>query len=125
MSNFGDLIAEGVTTIRAEAGVTITYSRGVDSVAITATPGKQIFRLDDSDGGSVRVASRDYHFDADDLILDSAQTVPHKGDEIRQDINGTTYVFRVFRPDGGDDVYRYMDGDRNLIRVHTVERGTE
>jgi hypothetical protein len=101
------------------AGVPVTYRRGADSAAFTATPGQSTFRVDDTYAANVRIRSRDFLFQASALLLAGVQSVPQRGDTVEETVGDKLHVHEVLRPDGGEQVWRYSDAGRTRIRVHT------
>lgn len=120
---FEDAIAAAVATI-TDAGVSITYHRGSESVALSAAVGRTIFELVDESGMVTRVESRDYLVAADDLILGGAQVIPQRGDLIYETVGQEVRVHELLSP-GGEPAWRYSDRYRTMLRIHTKYVRTE
>jgi len=116
MSRFDDLITKGLERIRSVAGKTVTYMRGANSVTLTAVVGQSPHEQLDNTGMPVTAQSRDYLFEASDLVLASVEVLPQQGDQITD--NGSTYAVRSV---GSEAAWHYSDRARTTIRVHTVE----
>lgn len=95
------------------SGIPITYTSGANSVAITALIGRT--RDEETvDGYAIDSDARDYLFCMTDLVLNGAQAIPQRGDQIRAD--GVTWQVL---PIDGSAVWRPMDPRGYAIRVHT------
>jgi hypothetical protein len=70
------------------------------------------------DGVITHAQERDYLIAADDLVLGGAATLPERGDQIDETIDGATVTFEVL-PLAGEAHWRYSDPFRTLLRVHT------
>lgn len=125
MSSFSNAITSALAAIDAAAGISITYDRRGSTVSLTAVPGKSVHVSRDRRDMQIRTATRDYLFNAANLIINSEVVTPKPGDEIKEVVGGKTFVYRVSQPDGNDDCYRYSDHNRSRIRVHTVHIDTE
>ena len=51
-------------------------------------------------------------------MLDGAQTLPERGDEILEKRNGVTYVYEVMEL-GAEQHYRFCDPAGKTLRIHT------
>ena len=115
-----DLIKEGVDWFRdklkANAGQSITYTRGPNSATLTATIGETEYEKEDAHGVIIRFESRDFLIDAADLILDSVTVNPQDGDKITY--GGETY--EALSLDGGRP-YEPTDPYETQWRVHTKQ----
>lgn len=115
-----DLIKDGVdwfrSKLKAKAGVTITYTRGPNSVSVTATVGRTEYEREEASGVVLRFESRDFIVEADDLILNSVTVKPQDGDKIVY--NGETY--EVLSLDGARP-YEPTDNYETQWRIHTKQ----
>ena len=102
----------------------IVYERDVNSVEVSATIGKTIFRLDSGYGRIERIEARDYLVTAAELILNAAVVTPHPGDRIREADDSLVYVYEVMAP-ANEPVYRFSDAYRKTLRIHTKLISTE
>lgn len=100
-------------------GVTVTYTRGAESVTLTAWVGNTLFARTLDEPGASRVwGERDYLIPVADLILGGVLTKPAKGDRITEVIDGVTLVLELQTPTG-EPAWRYSDADRQRVRIHT------
>lgn len=104
-------------------GVTVTYSRGLKAITITAwSIGQHIERRTDDPGASVVVSDRDYAFAVADLIIDGQQVGPAKDDRIEETIDGQRYVFEVSVAPGSPPAEHADEVTRQMWLVHTKRR---
>ena len=101
----------------------VTYRRGASQAIVSATVGKTIFRIE-GDGILERIESRDYLILTADLVLDDQQTLPERGDRIRETEGSKTFVYEVMAP-GKEPHWRYSDPYRKTLRIHTKHVDTE
>lgn len=120
MSAFSDTIAAGFAAVRGIAGVGITYARGADTVAVTATPGRSELETITGDGTTLLVRSHDWTVAASALVIDGTAITPKRDDKVRRVIDSITHVYAVTTPP-----YSPADHDGTHIRVHTKFVGTE
>lgn len=109
MSIFSDAIQSHLDTLLAAAGVEITYSRGDNSVTITAVPGQQPFEAIDQNGVVVESIAQTFVFKQSDLVLGGSAATPQRNDLITRTVNGQTAQYRVL-VDYGSPHYRDTDG---------------
>jgi hypothetical protein len=101
--------------MKANAGESVVYTRGNDSVTLTAVVGTTPFRQTDGAGRSTLAFSEaDFLILAVDLRLAGMTVKPARGDKITW--NGGTY--EVNAP-GGEPCYRNSDQFGIRLRVHT------
>lgn len=110
----------------ASDGVSYTFTRGNDSVTVTAVEGRTPFRQSDTGGRSTLIWSeRDILVRAAVLILDGATVLPQPGDqwEKASDSDGVYQVHSI----GGEPCYRWSDqyGIRLRIHLKRVREATE
>jgi len=113
---------EGMRT--AHASRPVVYVRGTDSVEVSATVGKTVFRLDKGYGVIERVEARDYLILAADIVLGGAAALPKAGDRIREVEGNKAFVYEVMAP-GNESCWRYSDPYRRTLRIHTKHVATE
>ncbi len=115
-----DLIKDGVDWFRAKlkenAGQSIAYTRGPNSVTLTATIGETDYEKEDAHGVIIRFESRDFIIDASDLLLNGSVVTPQDGDTITY--GGETY--EVLSLDGGRP-YEPTDPYETQWRIHTKQ----
>jgi hypothetical protein len=98
-----DLLAAGLSwltgQLHSHASQPVIYQRGVSQVGLCATFGRTLLKLDDGFGG-VRMewTDRDFLIPAANLKFGSTDTLPQRGDLIRETKNGTTHIFEVMAP---------------------------
>jgi hypothetical protein len=103
----------------------VVYRRGAQEVAVQATIGRTLLKLDDGYGG-VRMewTDRDFLIHAADLVLGANTVLPERGDKVRESVGATTFVYEVMAP-GKEPAWRWSDGFRKLLRIHTKQVGVE
>ena len=102
----------------------VLYGRGASSVEVPATIGRTVFEVDDGYGVLERTESRDYLILAGDLVVDGQQTLPERGDRIRETQDTQIFVYEVMAP-GKEPAWRYSDPYRKTLRIHTKQVDTE
>jgi hypothetical protein len=103
----------------------VVYRRGADEVAVQATIGRTLLKLDDGYGG-VRMewTDRDFLIQAADLVLGAGAVLPERGDKVRETVGSKTFVYEVMAP-GKEPPWRWSDVYRKLLRIHTKQVGVE
>ena len=96
----------------------VTYARGEHSVEVQAAVGRTEFEVDNGTGILEKVESRDFMIRASDLVLDGSAVLPERGDRVREESDGVTYVYEVMAP-GREPCWRYSDPYRRALRIHT------
>ena len=107
--------------LKASAAVTVTYSDGVNSVEISATPGNTPYDVMDRNGVLTQKEARDFIVTAADLVLNSQTVLPQSGHTITETVGSATHTYVVLRIPGANE-YRYVDQTRQLLRIHTELR---
>lgn len=105
----------------AHMGSRVEYARGASSAPVAgASHGRTTAQVDDGRGGTVAVEVDDWILPAAALVLDGLPTFPQRGDRIT-DADGFVYEVQAL---GSEDCWRWCDGARVDIRVHTklIER---
>ena len=110
-------LAAGLAAIKTAAGVSVTYRRGAQSVALTAVRGETATSVEGAEGQRARVFTRDYLIDAEDLDFGDGAVEPAIGDVITD--AGVTY--EVTPLTGTELPWRWHDPPRTRYRVHCVE----
>jgi hypothetical protein len=105
--------------LQEHAARSVVYHRGAQNVAVLATIGRTLLRLDDGDGG-VRMAwtDRDFLIPAANLVLNGITVTPETGDRITETVGLNTSTFEVMAY-GGEPPWRYSDPFGKLLRIHT------
>lgn len=108
--------------LHTHAAREVTYTRGANSVTLTAVIGRTPFRIQSSGPGGGRSqiiwTERDYLITAADLILGSTLTTPQKGDQIA-DSDGTFELVSI----NGEPCYRNSDPYGIQLRCHAKRIG--
>lgn len=102
----------------------VTYLRGADSVALSATVGRTVFDQQDQFGVIQRTETRDYLVRAVDLAFGGEQTEPKVGDRIREP-SGTAALLYEVMSIGNEPPFRFSDPERATLRIHTRFIGLE
>jgi hypothetical protein len=118
-----DLLERGAAwladQLRTHVSTAVSYQRDDEQVAIQATVGRTLLKLDDGEGGVVlQWTDRDFLISAADLVLGGFQTVPQRGDRIREARGAVTHVYEVMAP-GDEPPWRYSDPYGKILRIHT------
>jgi len=120
-----DLLSSGgawlAGVLRTHASQSITYRRGTDSVSIDATKGKTQWEAVSVHGILVEeTESCDWLFAPSELILGSQAVEPIRGDRIVETLStGVVNTYEVMGFGPNERHFRYSDGRRTLLRVHT------
>jgi hypothetical protein len=111
--------------LKEHASRQVIYRRGGQQVAVQATIGRTLLKLDDGYGG-VRMewTDRDFLIHAADLVLGGSPTLPERGDLIRETQGAKTFIYEVMAP-GKEPAWRWSDVFRKVLRIHTKQVGTE
>jgi hypothetical protein len=111
--------------LKAHASRPVVYRRGAAEVAVQATIGRTLLKLDDGYGG-VRMewTDRDFLIPAADLVLGAVVVLPERGDVIRETVGAATFVYEVMAP-GKEPAWRWSDVYRKVLRIHTKQVGEE
>jgi hypothetical protein len=123
-----DLLQQGLAWLeeqrRQHLSRMVTYRRGSSSAEVLATVGATRFEADDGYGIVVEQEMRDYLIASDDLVLDGQKTLPERGDEIVEVMDGVVHVYEVMDL-GPQKHYRFSDPDGRTLRIHTKLVATE
>ena len=111
--------------LKEHASREVVYERGAEQVAVQATLGRTLLKLDDGYGG-VRMewTDRDFLVQAADLVLAGNAVLPQRGDKVRDTVGSQVFVFEVLAP-GKDPPWRWSDPFRKTLRIHTKQIATE
>jgi hypothetical protein len=102
----------------------VTYVREGESITVRATVGRTVFRIARDYGIFERTESRDYLVTADELVLRGNAVLPARGDTIREADGDSVHIYEVMAP-GGEPCWRWSDGYRRALRIHTKLVGME
>ena len=103
---------------------TVTYSRGAESVELSATLGSTIYEVMDESGATVQARATDVLISGDALVFGGQVTMPEPGDRIRVTRGEQVLVFEVMDL-GGTGHYRPCDPHGRVLRVHAKHMDTE
>lgn len=118
-----DMLGGGTAEPTGDAEA-IVYTRGAESLSISAVAGRSQFTISQP-GGAARVqwSDADWIFAASLLVLGGQPTIPIKGDTITATRGGVDEVYEVSTPTGEPEFY-YSDAPANTqFRVHTKRVG--
>lgn len=126
-----DLIQQGAEwlsgKLKAHASRTVEYRRAGTSASVAATVGGVKLQGKTEAGTKIEAAERDYVFAVADLVAAGIAMPPARDDRVADtegEPAGVTALYEV-RPVGQDPPYRFCDGSRTMVRVHTKRVGTE
>lgn len=124
----GDLLDRGAAFLESQRHQHMTrsvfYRRGTDEKEVQATIGKTEFEQADDAGLIHRVESRDFLVRTEDLDLGAGPILPRAGDQVREVVGLSVFVYEVNAP-GGQPPFRYSDPYRRVLRIHTKHIATE
>ncbi len=124
----GDLLDRGSAFLEDQRhrhmSRTVVYQRGPDAKEVRATVGKSEFEQADEAGLIHRTESRDFLVRTVDLDLGAGPILPRAGDQVRETVGTSVFVYEVNAP-GGQPPFRYSDPSRRTLRIHTKHTGTE
>ncbi len=124
----GDLLEQGAAFLddqrHRHMSRTVVYRRGADEKEVQATIGRTEFEQADEAGLIHRVESRDFLVRTADLDLGAGPILPRAGDQVRETVGTSVFVYEVNAP-GGQPPWRFSDPYRQVMRVHTKFVGTE
>ena len=105
--------------LQEHASRSVVYHRGADNIAVQATIGRTLLKLDDGYGGvRMQWTDRDFLIPAADLVLNGSTVTPERGDRITETVGLNTSVFEVMAY-GGEPPWRHSDPFGRLLRIHT------
>jgi len=107
----------------SHASHSVTYHRDAANVTLNATVGTSTFEIATTNGIEP-YETRDFLVRTADLILSGSPVTPARGDRIKEVLNGDTVIYEVMSP-GTEPPWRYSDGDRLTMRIHTKQVDTE
>ena len=111
--------------LKTHASNTVVYVRGANQVSVTAIIGRTLMKLEDGYGGvHMQWTDRDFLVPPSELVLAGTETLPERGDTIRETYQGKVYIYEVNAP-GSEPPWRWSDPHRRLLRIHTKQIGIE
>jgi len=119
-----DLLEQAVDWLDAQRVAhlsrTVTYSRGEQSVELSATLGNTRYEVADEAGATVQAKATDFIVSADELVLAGVQVTPQVGDRVRVPAGGKVQVFEVLDLAGAGH-YRSADPQGRMLRIHAKQ----
>jgi hypothetical protein len=111
--------------MKAARGLSLTYTRGVDSVTLTAWPGNTgvsfLTKLQAEPSAGSQTSNADFMVVAAELILNSTAITPRIGDTIAATINSAVVYYVVLPTNQGEPAWRWSDEQTRLIyRIHAT-----
>jgi hypothetical protein len=95
-------------------GRQITYTRGGESITVTARVGRTAFAQNEEGKARILIGDRDYLIEVANLTFGE----PRIGDRITEAIDGTAHVFEIMDLPTGEPPWRYSDPDHTTWRIH-------
>jgi len=105
-------------------GVQVTYSRGEDSVTLTAIVDMLDYEDEDGSGHYLRRRIRDFIIPVVDLVLNGSAVLPVRGDTIAETIGDYVYTYTVLDLPG-EPHFVYDDQDNARLLIHTEQTARE
>ena len=96
---------------------TVTYSRGAESVELSATLGSTSYEVTDDAGATVRAKATDFIVSPDALVVGGVKVTPQLGDRIEMTAGERVLVFEVLALPGGEH-FRPADPLAKALRIH-------
>jgi hypothetical protein len=117
-------VLAGMQAALAAAGRPVTIRRGASASVARACAGAIRGQALTEDGRVIEFESRDYLMPAASYAFDAVAVEPQRGDRVEEPIGLVTQVYEVAPPGPGDNCFRYMDPQRQWLRVHTKHVST-
>lgn len=118
-----DMLQRGLARLTqilsSRASQTVTYIRGGYAVAVSATFGQKLLKLDNGLGSTfAEWTDMDFLIPTADLVIEGQAITPERGDII--EIRFPTKVERYeIAPYGNEAAWRYSDPHQSIVRIHT------
>lgn len=118
-----DLLQQGqewlANQLKQHASRAVIYQRGAEQVAVQATIGRTLLKLDDGYGGTyLEWTDRDFLIQAEDLVFNSLRIIPTAGDRVLEANGVVTSIYEVMVY-GNEPAWRASDPFGKLLRIHT------
>jgi len=111
--------------LKTHASRQVVYQRGAKQLAVQATIGRTLLKLDDGYGGiRMEWTDRDFLIQAADLVLGATMITPERGDLIKDTVGAIVSTYEVAAY-GGEPPWRQSDPFGVLFRIHTKLIGSE
>jgi hypothetical protein len=99
-----EALVDLLDNLKIEAGETVTYRRGAHSVSVTAVAGRKERNAVLDDGLAMATDELEFKLEPGDLVLNSVQVLPERGDEIVRTVGTKTHTY-VVRAESGLPCY--------------------
>lgn len=96
----------------------ITYTRGAETITITASVGRTVFASQQDGKARVEFGEIDLVIDSADLVLGGVKSEPARGDRVGITLDGTAMTLELMIPQTREPAWRYSDPERKRIRLH-------
>jgi hypothetical protein len=124
-----DVMANGMAwladQLQAHASQPVVYQRGSEQVALCATFGSTLLKLDDGAGGiRMERTDRDFLIPAASLVLSGSPARPKEGDKVVYVKGGLLHTYQVL-PYANEPQWRWSDPFHIQMRIHTKRISSE
>jgi len=106
------------------ASRSVTYTRGAETVELSATLGQTTYEVADEFGTTVEAKATDFLITGAELVLAGQKAKPQPGDRIRVTVGDEVHVFEVMSL-GAAGHWRPSDPYGHTLRIHTKLVDTE
>lgn len=119
MGTFSDRARDAlVRRQKAAWGVSVTITRGAESITVTAVPGETTYTSSAVGGPRVEISTRDYLVAVGDYVFGGVATTPRISDRFAETVNGAVLVTECETPENGEQAWRYSSQWRAMYRTH-------
>lgn len=115
MQRAAELLSASLAANCSEAVVAI---RGTEHCDLSAAFGQTQFQVDDASGGLLLWESHDFIVPSSTYEFGGEVCAPQRGDIIEKSLGEQTLRYEVLGP-GKEQVFRYCDPHRTLLRIHS------
>jgi len=117
-----DMMENGMAWLRdqlqAYVSQPIIYQRGNHKIAICATFGHKLLKLDDGFGGTrIQWTDRDFLIPTASLVFSGNRVLPQRGDLITVNRGGVSLTYEV-APIAGEPPWQWSDPFHKMLRIH-------
>lgn len=103
---------------KAAWGVSVTITRGAESITVTAIPGENVYGSKADGGPRVEVSTRVYLVAIADYVFGGQATTPAAGDRFAETINGAVLLTECQTPQIDEKEWRFGSQWRAWYRIH-------
>ncbi len=111
-------------SLKAVAGESVVLSRGASTGNVVVVPAETGYEQEAEEGQTVRMKQRDFligRADFEGVIGENEK--PRRGDSFVQTVAGMSRTYEAVELAG--EVYRWFDKSGQVLRIHTIETGSE